>query len=58
MDEKKILHYFCGMMILMAEVCEKNLVCGDVEDAKVMVKNMLKMLRRVYRGFQVEDWFA
>ena len=58
MDDKKLLHYFCGMMILMAELCEKDLVCENVEDARAMVGNMLKMLRRVYRGFEVEEWFA
>ena len=47
MDEKKLLHYFCGMMILMAEVCEKNLDCEDMEDAQTMVGNMLKLLWRI-----------
>ena len=58
MDEKKLLHYFCGMMILMAELCEKDLVCENVEDARAMVGNMLKMLYRVYEDCPVEEWFA
>lgn len=58
MDDKKILHYFCGMMILMAEVCKKDLDCEDMEDAQTMVGNMLKLLYRVYDGRPVEEWFA
>ena len=58
MDDKKLLHYFCGMMILMAEVCEKNLDCEKMEDVRAMVGNMLKMLHRVYENCPVEEWFA
>ena len=58
MDDKKILHYFCGMMILMAEVCEKNLDCEAFGDAQTMVGQMLTMLHRVYDGRPVEEWFA